>query len=148
MTSVDWAIVALYLIWIVWDGLRLTKRSHELEGYFLGGRSLPWWAVGLSVMATQLSAITMIGTTGQGYADGMRFLQFYFALPLAMVILSVTLRAVLPQRQGLHGLRVPRAPVRRQDARVHQPAVPAVAQHVARRRDLGAGRRVVRGARH
>ena len=91
MTSVDWAIVALYLIWIVWDGLRLTKRSHELEGYFLGGRSLPWWAVGLSVMATQLSAITMVGTTGQGYADGMRFLQFYFALPIAMVILSVTL---------------------------------------------------------
>ena len=91
MTSVDWAIVALYLVWIVWDGLRLTKRSHELEGYFLGGRSLPWWAVGLSVMATQLSAITMVGTTGQGYADGMRFLQFYFALPLAMIILSVTL---------------------------------------------------------
>ena len=81
----------LYLVWIVWDGLRLTKRSHELEGYFLGGRSLPWWAVGLSVMATQLSAITMIGTTGQGYADGMRFLQFYFALPLAMIVLSVTL---------------------------------------------------------
>ena len=76
---------------MIWDGLRLTKRSHELEGYFLGARSLPWWAVGLSVMATQLSAITMIGTTGQGYADGMRFLQFYFALPLAMVVLSVTL---------------------------------------------------------
>jgi len=88
---VDWAIVAAYLTWIVWDGLRLTKRSHELEGYFLGGRSLPWWAVGLSVMATQLSAITMVGTTGQGYADGMRFLQFYYALPLAMIVLSVTL---------------------------------------------------------
>ena len=78
-------------MWIVWDGLRLTKRSDELEGYFLGGRSLPWWAVGLSVMATQLSAITMIGTTGQGYTDGMRFLQFYYALPLAMIVLSVTL---------------------------------------------------------
>jgi len=91
MHSVDWAIVAIYLAWIVWDGLRLTKRSKELEGYFLGGRSLPWWAVGLSVMATQLSAITMIGTTGQGYADGMRFLQFYFALPIAMIVLSVTL---------------------------------------------------------
>jgi SSS family transporter len=91
VTSVDWAIVGAYLIWIVWDGLRLTKRSHELEGYFLGGRSLPWWAVGLSVMATQLSAITMVGTTGQGYADGMRFLQFYFALPIAMIVLSVTL---------------------------------------------------------
>jgi SSS family transporter len=91
MHSLDWAIIAVYLAWMIWDGLRLTKRSDELEGYFLGGRSLPWWAVGLSVMATQLSAVTMIGTTGQGYADGMRFLQFYFALPLAMVVLSMTL---------------------------------------------------------
>ena len=91
MHPVDWSIIAIYLVWIVWDGLRLTKHSHELEGYFLASRSLPWWAVGLSVMATQLSAITMIGTTGQGYADGMRFLQFYYALPLAMIVLSVTL---------------------------------------------------------
>jgi solute:Na+ symporter, SSS family len=91
MSAIDWTIIAIYLVWIVWDGLRLTKRSSELEGYFLGSRSLPWWAVGLSVMATQLSAITMIGTTGQGYADGMRFLQYYYALPVAMVILSVTL---------------------------------------------------------
>jgi Na+/proline symporter len=89
--QIDWAIVAVYLAWIVWDGLRLTKKSRELEGYFLGARSLPWWAVGLSVMATQLSAITMVGTTGQGYVDGMRFLQFYYALPIAMIVLSVTL---------------------------------------------------------
>src|SRR6188472_1094559 len=91
MHPVDWAILLAYLSWMVWDGIRLTRRSHELEGYFLGGRSLPWWAVGLSVMATQLSAITLIGTTGQGYADGMRFLQFYYALPIAMIILSLTL---------------------------------------------------------
>ena len=91
MHPIDWAIIAVYLVWMVWDGLRLTTRSHELEGFFLGGRQIPWWAVGLSVMATQLSAITMIGTTGQGYADGMRFLQFYFGLPVAMVILSLTL---------------------------------------------------------
>jgi Na+/proline symporter len=91
VSPVDWAIVAVYLVWIVWDGLRLTRKSKELEGYFLGGRSLPWWAVGLSVMATQFSAITMVGTTGQGFADGMRFLQFYYALPLAMIVLSVTL---------------------------------------------------------
>jgi Na+/proline symporter len=91
MHWIDWAIVGAYLVWIVWDGLRLTKKSKELEGYFLGARSLPWWAVGLSVMATQLSAITMIGTTGQAYADGMRFLQFYYALPIAMIVLSVTL---------------------------------------------------------
>jgi Na+/proline symporter len=91
MHPIDWLIVGAYLVWIVWDGIRLTKNSHEIEGYFLASRSLPWWAIGLSVMATQLSAITMIGTTGQAYADGMRFLQFYYGLPVAMVILSVTL---------------------------------------------------------
>jgi len=91
MHAIDWAIIAIYLVWLVSDGLRLTKRSHELEGFFLGGRNLPWWVAGLSVMATQLSAITMIGTTGQGFNDGMRFLQFYFALPLAMIVLSMTL---------------------------------------------------------
>jgi SSS family transporter len=78
------------MTWIVYDGLRRTKDSTELEGYFLAKRSIPWWAAGLSVMATQLSAITMIGTTGQGYTDGIRFIQFYFGLPLAMIILSAT----------------------------------------------------------
>ena len=90
MHWVDWAVVVLYLVWIVWDGLRLSRRTNEVEGYFLASRSLPWWAVGLSVMATQLSAITMVSTTGQGYSDGMRFVQFYFGLPLAMIVLSVT----------------------------------------------------------
>ncbi|HEX4946495.1 MAG TPA: sodium:solute symporter, partial [Blastocatellia bacterium] len=78
MKTLDWIIVAAYLIYIVYDGLRLTKKSHEVEGYFLANRSLPWWAVGLSVMATQLSAITLVGATGQAYVDGMRFVQFYF----------------------------------------------------------------------
>ena len=91
MHVIDWAVVAAYLVWIVWDGLKRTKGASEVEGYFLANRSLPWWAVGLSVMATQLSAVTLVGTTGQGYADGMRFVQFYFGLPVAMVILSVTL---------------------------------------------------------
>jgi solute:Na+ symporter, SSS family len=90
MHWLDWTIVAAYLIYIVYDGLRLTKRSNEVEGYFLANRSLPWWAVGLSVMATQMSAITLVGTTGQAYADGMRFIQFYFGLPIAMVILCMT----------------------------------------------------------
>ncbi len=90
MHWLDWTIVAAYLIYIVYDGLRLTKKSTEIEGYFLAHRSLPWWAVGLSVMATQLSAITLVGTTGQAYANGMRFVQFYFGLPFAMVILCVT----------------------------------------------------------
>src|SRR6185369_3247917 len=91
MRLLDWLVVAGYLLWIVVDGLRRTKASTGVEGYLLANRSLPWWAVGLSVMATQLSAITLVGTTGQAYADGMRFIQFYFGLPFAMVVLSVTL---------------------------------------------------------
>jgi len=91
MHVVDWIVLIGFMVWIVYDGLRRTKDSDRLEGYFLANRSIPWWAAGLSVMATQLSAITMIGTTGQGYTDGIRFVQFYFGLPLAMVILSMTL---------------------------------------------------------
>jgi solute:Na+ symporter, SSS family len=91
MHPVDWVVVVAFTTWIVYDGLKRTKDSHEIEGYFLAKRSIPWWAAGISVMATQLSAITMIGTTGQAYADGMRFIQFYFGLPLAMIILSWTL---------------------------------------------------------
>ncbi len=87
----NWLIVAVYIVWIVWDGLRRAKGTDELEGYFLARRSLPWWVVGLSVMATQFSAITLIGTTGQGAVHGMSFVQFYFGLPLAMLILSFTL---------------------------------------------------------
>jgi len=90
MHWIDWSIVAAYLVYITWDGVRLSRRNKGVEGYFLADRSLPWWAVGLSVMATQLSAITLVGATGQGYADGMRFIQFYFGLPLAMIILSMT----------------------------------------------------------
>ena len=90
MHPIDWTIIGLYLVWIVWDGLRLAKGTDRIDGYFLASRSLPWWAVGLSVMATQLSAITMIGTTGQGYAVGMSLLQQYYALPIAMIILAVT----------------------------------------------------------
>ena len=91
MHTVDWVVVVTFTAWIVYDGLKRTKDSHEIEGYFLAKRSIPWWAAGISVMATQLSAITMIGTTGQAYTDGMRFVQFYFGLPLAMIVLSITL---------------------------------------------------------
>ena len=91
MHPIDWTIVGAYLSWVLYDGLRRSKDTHAVEGYFLASRSLPWWAVGLSVMATQMSAITLVGTTGQGYSDGMRFVQFYFGLPVAMIILSVTL---------------------------------------------------------
>ena len=100
MHPLNWAIVIAYLAYVVWDGLRRSKDTTNIEGYFLANRSLPWWAVGLSVMATQLSAVTMIGTTGQGATDGMRFVQFYFGLPIAMVILGVTLVPFL------HGAKV------------------------------------------
>ncbi|MGZ8375894.1 MAG: sodium:solute symporter [Gemmatirosa sp.] len=100
MHPLNWLIVVVYLVYVVYDGLRRSRGTQHLEGYFLASRSLPWWAVGLSVMATQLSAVTMIGTTGQGATDGMRFVQFYFGLPLAMVILGVTLVPFL------HGAKV------------------------------------------
>ena len=100
MRALDWIIIAVYLVYVLVDGVRRAKGTREIEGYFLANRSLPWWAVGLSVMATQLSAITLIGTTGQGATDGLRFVQFYFGLPLAMVILGVTLVPFL------HGARV------------------------------------------
>ena len=67
-----------------------SKGTDKVEGYFLGNRSLPWWVAGLSVMATQMSAVTLVGTTGQAYLTGLRFIQFYFGLPLAMIILSMT----------------------------------------------------------
>ncbi len=91
MHPLDWIIIGGYLVWVVYDGLKRSRGTDAVEGYFLAGRSLPWWAVGLSVMATQMSAVTLVGTTGQGYADGMGLVQMYFGLPLAMIILSVTL---------------------------------------------------------
>ncbi|MEP6617736.1 MAG: sodium:solute symporter [bacterium] len=100
MHWINWVIVAVYLLIVVVDGLRRTRGTKDIEGYFLANRSLPWWAVGLSVMATQLSAVTLIGTTGQGATDGLRFVQFYFGLPIAMVILGVTLVPFL------HGAKV------------------------------------------
>ena len=90
MHLLDWLVVLAYFIWILWDGLRRSRATDQVEGYFLANRSLPWWAVGLSVMATQLSAITLVGTTGRGFAEGMSVLQLYFGLPIAMVILSIT----------------------------------------------------------
>src|ERR1051326_7407116 len=91
MRPLDWLVIAGYLIWIVVDGLRRTKAASEIQGYLLANRTLPWLAVGLSEVARQLIRSTLVGTTGQAYADGMRFIQFYFGLPIAMVVLSVTL---------------------------------------------------------
>ena len=100
MHWINWTVVIVYLLVVVVDGLRRTRGTKDIEGYFLANRNLPWWAVGLSVMATQLSAVTLIGTTGQGATDGLRFVQFYFGLPIAMVLLGVTLVPFL------HGAKV------------------------------------------
>ena len=90
MTTLDWIVMIATIIAIpsfgLWRGRGGTTTSH----YLLAGKTMPWYAMGLSIMATQASAITFIATTGQAYVDGMRFVQFYFGLPIAMVILSMT----------------------------------------------------------
>src|SRR5471030_899422 len=90
MRVLDWVVAVAYVGWIVVDGLRRSKSTDKVDGYFLANRSLPWWAVGLSVMATQMSAVTIVGTTGLAYSTGLRFIQNYLGLPLAMIILSLT----------------------------------------------------------
>lgn len=86
----DWTVLFGTLLVIVLYGVWKTRHVAGMDGYLLGNKSTPWWGVCLSIMATQASAITFLSTPGQAYEDGMRFLQFYFGLPLAMVILSVT----------------------------------------------------------
>jgi len=99
--AINWVIVGAYLAYVVIDGVRRSKDTNSVKGYLLANKGLPWWVVGLSVMATQLSAITMIGTPGQGAEDGIRFIQFYFGLPIAMVLLGVTLVPFL-HRSGVY----------------------------------------------
>ena len=91
LTPADWAVLATYVVGIVAFGLFVGRRTRGIEDFFLAGREMRWWAAGLSVMATQISAITFVGTTGQAYTKGMSFIAFYFGLPLAMVVLSLTL---------------------------------------------------------
>jgi solute:Na+ symporter, SSS family len=90
MQQLDWVILTATLLFIVFYGVYKTKGSKNVEEYILGNKETPWWTVGLSVMATQASAITFLSTPGQAYHDGMGFVQFYFGLPIAMVVISVT----------------------------------------------------------
>jgi SSS family transporter len=90
MRPLDWLVMFAWLAFIVGYGVYRGRGSDTVRGYLLAGKSMPWYAMGLSIMATQASAVTFISTTGQSYTDGMRFVQFYFGLPLAMVILSAT----------------------------------------------------------
>lgn len=90
MQLLDWIILTVTLVFIVAYGALKTRGSKNVEEYILGNNETPWWTVGLSVMATQASAITFLSTPGQAYHDGMGFVQFYFGLPLAMVVICVT----------------------------------------------------------
>lgn len=90
MRAADWVVLFGALAYVVFFGLWRGRSSNSVNKYLLAGRSMPWHVVGLSIMATQASAVTFISTTGQSYVDGMRFVQFYFGLPIAMVILSLT----------------------------------------------------------
>lgn len=90
MQLLDWIILSSTLLFIVIYGAFKTKGSKNVEEYILGNNETPWWTVGLSVMATQASAITFLSTPGQAYHDGMGFVQFYFGLPLAMVVICIT----------------------------------------------------------
>jgi SSS family transporter len=90
MTTLDWIVMIATIVAIPSFGLWRARGSKTVNQYLLAGKSMPWYAMGLSIMATQASAITFIATTGQAYVDGMRFVQFYFGLPIAMVILSAT----------------------------------------------------------
>lgn len=89
MHPIDWAVLSLTLITIVGYGVYKTRKVNNVKSYLLGDRDLPWWTIGLSVMATQASAITFLSTPGQAYADGMGFAQFYFGMPVAMVLLCI-----------------------------------------------------------
>ncbi len=89
MSTIDWIVMLGALLGIAAYGVYKTRHVRSVRSYLLGDRQLPWWTIGLSIMATQASAITFLSTPGQAYEDGMRFLQFYFGMPLAMVILSV-----------------------------------------------------------
>lgn len=90
MSTTDWLVLFSTLLLIVAYGIYKSRNINNIDGYILGDRSLPWYTVGLSVMATQASAITFLSAPGLGYSSGMSFVQFYFGLPLAMIVLCVT----------------------------------------------------------
>ena len=89
MSSIDWIILIVTLTGIILYGIYKSRTTKNLEGYFLSNRSLPWYLVLLSIMGTQASAITFLTGPGQAYSDGMRFVQYYFGLPLAMIVISI-----------------------------------------------------------
>ena len=89
MSLIDWVVLVVTFILIISYGLYKSNATKNLEGYFLSNRSMPWYLVLLGIMGTQASAITFLSAPGQAYTDGMRFVQYYFGLPLAMIVIVV-----------------------------------------------------------
>jgi SSS family transporter len=90
MNQLDWIVLISTLLLIISYGVYRSRTSRNLDGYFLSNRSLPWWMVLLSIMGTQASAVTFLAAPGQAYTDGMRFVQYYFGLPLAAIVICIT----------------------------------------------------------
>ena len=90
MSNIDWIVLLVTLVAIVAYGMWKTRSQKNLDNYLLASKKAKWWTIGLSVMATQASAITFLSTPGQAFDDGMRFVQFYFGLPIAMIIICIT----------------------------------------------------------
>ena len=101
MSLLDWLVLAASFVVIVGYGLRRSRGEWSITSYVVADKQMRWWVIGLSIMATQASAITFIGTTSLGYADGLRFVQFYFGLPIAMVLVAA-LAAPAFHRSGVH----------------------------------------------
>ena len=101
MSPADWAVLAVSFVVIIGYGLWRSRGRQSLESYVVAGKQMRWWVIGLSIMATQASAVTFIGTTSQGYADGLRFVQFYFGLPIAMVLIAAVAAPVF-HRSGVY----------------------------------------------
>ena len=143
LATADWA-GARPSTWsaIVAFGLWVGRGTRGIDDFFLAGREMRWWAVGLSVMATQISAITFVGTTGQAYTKGMRFVAFYFGLPFAMVMLCVTLVPFFYRARVFTAYEYLERRFDAPHAHAHQPAVPAL----ARARGGGDALRAVAGA--
>jgi solute:Na+ symporter, SSS family len=99
MSLIDWSVLIFTLLSIIFYGVWKSRGTKNIEGYLLADRQLPWYQVGFSVMATQASAITFLSAPGQAYSDGLRFVQFYFGLPLAMIVICI---AFIPVFQRLN----------------------------------------------
>ena len=143
MRTIDWIVLVASLVSIVSYGLYRSRGSNTVDRYLLAGKTMPWYAMALSIMATQASAITFISTTGQSYTDGMRFVQFYFGLPIAMVIICATVVPIFHRTQRLHGVRVPGEALRLENAHPGQHHLLMPARAVGGADDLRAGHRAV-----